>query len=217
MRRNGCAPEEPEALGDLRAKRRMFAIARLLERRPHREQRERREGVRDRVEEKRQRRGRARRARRRGAGRRAAPSRAGPPARRRRRRAAPPGQPLAARPACAALNTVEPVPSTNATTSDCPDRRMAGEDRCGQHRDRRGAHGVRGDHQVLAVPPVGGDAGEQPEQPERRQSRERDEPRLRRRVRQREHQQRVRNRRRLRTGGREELPRLQQDEVAVAP
>ena len=94
---------------------------------------------------------------------------------------------------------------------------MARQDGHRQGRDRGGAHGVGGDHQVLAVPTVGRDAREQPEQPERRQPREATSPAFAGECDEREHEQRVGDRRRLRAGGREELPGLQQDEVAVAP
>src|SRR5439155_18034757 len=49
------APEEAETFGELRAQRPTVALALLLERRPHRDQRERRERVRGGVDEKRQR------------------------------------------------------------------------------------------------------------------------------------------------------------------
>ena len=91
-----------------------------------------------------------------------------------------------------------------------------------QHRSRKScdrtcAHDVRNDHQQLAAEAVGRDAREQAEEPERHETREADETGPGRRVREREDEQRVRDRRRLRTRCGEQLSGLKQDEVAVAP
>ena len=76
---------------------------------------------------------------------------------------------------------------------------------------RRGA-----DHQPPAAPVVGRQPGGQREERHREQARERDESGLRGRAGQREHEQRIRDRRHLRPAARQQLRRLQQHEVAVS-
>jgi hypothetical protein len=70
---------------------------------------------------------------------------------------------------------------------------------------------------TTGIDAVGGDSRGEREDRRRDDAGERDDARPRRRAGQREHEQRVGDRRRLRAGRREQLARLQQHEVAVAP
>ena len=98
---------------------------------------------------------------------------------------------------------------------DQPERIRAQRD--DDHEDAHGddAHGVRADHQPLAVPAVRDDARGQGEERVRDRSREKDEAGLGRRAREREHEQRIGDRRQPRTDVRQQLPGLEQHEVAV--
>ena len=116
----------------------------------------------------------------------------------------------------AVLRQTEPVPSTNATTAICQNATRS-RDRRGRGRDREGADGVGGDHQPLAVPAVGGDARRQAEHGVRKEPGETHDTRLRRRARDREHQQRIRDRGDRRTERREQPPGQQKHEVPVPP
>ena len=192
------------------------SLALFLEGRAHREQRHDREDVGHRVGEERQRAAEAeeRAAERRA--RRASPSRSAPARLRRRPAAARAGTTERSAPTSATLKNTNSVPSTNATIAIC-----ANETRCDRERDDElatgaDAHDVGHDHHPLAVEAVGGDAGGEAEEGPRHETREADDAGLRRRVRDREHEQRIRDRRRLGADRRERLPDLEQDEVAVA-
>ena len=92
--------------------------------------------------------------------------------------------------------------------------RSPDDDRERSHRDR--AHGVARQHDPPPVEAVGQDAGGQREERRGEEARERDEPCLRRRVCQREDEQWVGDRRQRAAGGRQQLPGLEEHEVAVA-
>ena len=156
------APEEAEALGDLRAQRRAVGLTLLLERRPHREQRD----VEKAYEIASKRNGSARaEPEERAAERRPAElhRRLARPSRRPRRPGSWRAGTTARRaPACAAPKNVDAGPLDERDDRDRPERDV------GRARSsRRGtaiathADGVGGDHQVLAVPAVGCDPGEQ--------------------------------------------------------
>ncbi len=77
------------------------------------------------------------------------------------------------------------------------------------------AHGIRTDHQPLPVPAVGHDPCRQREERVRDRPREEDEAGFGRRAREREHEQRIGDRRQPRPDVGEQLPGLEQHEVAV--
>ena len=78
------------------------------------------------------------------------------------------------------------------------------------------AHGVRADHQPLPVPAVGHDPCRQREERVRDRAREEHEAGHGRRAREREHEQRIGDRRQPRPDVRQQLPGLEQHEVAVS-
>ena len=92
---------------------------------------------------------------------------------------------------------------------DLPERHPVEEDRRGQSRDRDRSHAIGRDHQPLAVPAVGRDACGQAEDGVREEPGEADDPGLGRRVRDREHEERVRDRGHLRPERREQPPAQQ--------
>ena len=100
---------------------------------------------------------------------------------------------------------------------DVPERDLVEQDQGRERRDRHRADAVGGDHDPLAVPAVDRDAREQPEDGVRKEPGEADEAGLGRRVRHREHEQRIRDRGHLRPDRREQPPGQQQHEVAVPP
>ena len=100
---------------------------------------------------------------------------------------------------------------------DRPQAGLVRENERREHADGRNAHGIRADHQPLAAPAICCHAGNEREQPERREAHEGDEAGLRRRVGHCEGEQRVRDRRQRCSRARQELPRLEQDEVAISP
>ena len=89
-------------------------------------------------------------------------------------------------------------------------------DRDDERRHGDDADEVGRDHDPLAVEPVGDDARDHAEERPRHDAREADDAGLRRRVRDREHEQGIGDRGRLGADRRERLPGLEQDEVAVA-
>ncbi len=175
----------------------------LLERGPHREQRESRERIRNRVDEERKRPGE-------------------PEERASERRSCEPHHCLPARfgsRGCrelarrhnrtqgAGLSTEEQGGAAafdERNGHDFPEGDAVEQDRRGEARDREHAHGVGRDHQPSAAPAVGRQSGGQCEKHRWKAARERDDAGLGGRVRDREHEPR------------EQLPDLQQHEVAVS-
>ena len=91
------------------------------------------------------------------------------------------------------------------------------QDHRGEAPDRHNPDAVGGDHQAPAIPAVGGNAGQDAEEWIGHDPRERDGADLRRRMRHRQHEERVRDRRRLRSDARKQLPGLEQQKVPIAP
>src|SRR5581483_7093111 len=87
----------------------------------------------------------------------------------------------------------------------------------GEDAEGGGADHVGADHQRAPVEAVGGEAGGEAEQDDRRELDRADVAGLRGRVRDDEREERIRDPRDARAEGREQLPRLEQHEVAVAP
>ena len=210
------APEKAESLHDLRSQTGGVDLTLLLERRPHQREREERERVGDGVEDERH--GTAEREER--------------PAERRpgehHRRAARPDdahgcRQLLPRHDGAERSGVSGVEEDGARAldegddHDLPERHAVEEDRRGQSRDRERSHPVGRDHQPLAVPAVGRDACRQAEEAVREEPGEADDPGLRRRVGDREDEQRIRDRGHLRAERREQPPAQQQHEIPVPP
>jgi len=207
-------PQEAETLGDLRADACGVGVVLLLKRRAHRDQRPDREDVRDRVDDEGERAGDTEE--------RAAERRSGESHDRHARLHGARGRGHLAwwhdRAHRAVRRDAEERRSGSfheCHAGDEPDRKAAVQDRGGERRDRNRLHDVGGEHHALAVPAVRGNAREQAEHRRREKIREADDPGLRRRVGEREHEQRIGNRSRLRPGRREQLAGLQQDEVPV--
>ena len=160
-------------------------------------------------------RGRGRTGRRREARRRPARPRAAPPARRRPPAAGRAGTTERRAPAWPAQKNEVPPPRANADGDDRGERRVAGHDGQTECPDCGGPHPVGARSSALrgssGLPPP----RRQREDRQRQQPREGDEPGVGRRAAEREHEQRVGERRRRRAGRRQQLPRLEQDEVAV--
>ena len=95
--------------------------------------------------------------------------------------------------------------------------RAAGRDRGGEPAERQGPHDVGDDHDPPPVEAVGQQSRGEDEERVGKDARERHQARLRRGMGQREREQRVGDRRRLVAERRQELPGLQQHEVAVLP
>ena len=89
------------------------------------------------------------------------------------------------------------------------------QDRRSEAADREHTNAVGHDHQPLAVPMVGGQAGGESKQRRGKDPRERDDSCLCRGPGHRQYEQRVGDRARLRAGVREQLPSLKQHEFAV--
>ena len=164
VRRNGCVQRNRKPSASCDAKRRPIVIASLLERCAHREQRQRRERVRDRVEEKRQ---RPAEAEERAAEWRAAELHRRPP----RLLSAGGGRKLLRRDDGAQRARLRGIEQGRAGPFDERDDEHDHTDAWpvriarGQARYRRGTDGVRGDHQLLAVPTVGGGSATRPNSP----------------------------------------------------
>ena len=210
------APEEPEALHDLRTEAGRVDLALLLERRSHQHEREERERVRDGVEQERH---RAADCEERAAER-------WPGEHHRRRPGADHAhcrRQLSPRDDGAERSGVGDVEEDRARALDegdgryLPERHTIDQDRRGQARDRQRADPVGRDHQALAVPAIGRDPCRQAEDGVRNEPGESDEPGLGRGVGHREHEQRIRDRRHLRPQRREQPPAQQQHEVSVSP
>jgi hypothetical protein len=208
-------PQVAEALGDLRPDARGVALPRLLERRAHQEQRDDRARVGDGVEDERH--GTAEREEH------AAERRTGDPHDR------PPGllRPRrvgklsrrddgAQRAGLCSAEERRSRPLHERDDDDLPDRDATEEDRRRERRHRDRLNAVGGDHQPSPIPPVRRHPGEEPEEREGDDPGECDDACLRRRVRDGEHEQRVCEGRRLRAGGGQQLPGLQQHEVTVS-
>jgi len=100
---------------------------------------------------------------------------------------------------------------------DHPEGDVSGHDRRRERGHRHEPEDVGGDHQGPAVPAVGDEARGQSEHGARGEACETDDPGLCRRPREGEHEERVGDRRNLRSRLREQLPQLQEQEVPVAP
>ena len=167
----------------------------------------------------RRRRGTADRARRRRGSRRAAERRSSSsssaPARPRRPPGAGAGTTERSAPISAMLKNTYIVPSTNATIAICANESRWSEIATTMLVTAPDADDVGDDHHPLAVKAVDGGACEEAEERPREDAREADDARLDRRVRHREHEQRIGDPGRLGADRRERLPDLEQDEVAV--
>ena len=119
-------------------------------------------------------------------------------------------------PAWAPEKSAEPQPSTNPTDEDLPERRPVEGNRRREASHGEHAHAVGEDHQAPAVPAIGREPRGQREDRPGQASRKGDDARFRRRVGDREHEQRIRDRGRLCSGARQQLSRLQEHEVAIA-
>jgi hypothetical protein len=108
-------------------------------------------------------------------------------------------------------------PLDEADDDDLPERKPVQEDRRDEAADSDRTQDVGCDHQPLPVDAIAGHAGGQAEQYDRQELRERHDTGLSRRVRHGESEQREGDQRRTRPDGREQLPRLEQHEVPVAP
>ena len=211
----GLSPEPAESLDELRPQAPFGNCHLLLERDPDRDHRREREHVRDGVEEERERASEAEQE----------PAQGRPDEDRRvdapRLLGGGCGRDLLLgndRPERADLGDVEegergPVDERHG--EDERERRIPAGDRRDQAPEREGAHDVRHDHHPLAVPAIRDQAGGKDEQRVREDPGEGDEARLGRRVRHREHEQRVRDDGGLVPQRGEQLARLEQDEVAV--
>ena len=209
------APDEVEALREPRAQRRDVRLTFLLERCPHREERDGRKRVRERVDDE-------------------GDCTADPEERAAERRSREPHHSLPARLGCRGCRelvrrhdgtqraglSAEEQGGADALDErydhDFPEDDPVEQDRHGERPDREHAHPVGQDHQAPAAPAVGGQPRGQREEHPWQASREPDEAGLGRRVRDRENEQRECDRRRLRADVRQQLPDLQQHEVAVA-
>ena len=210
------APDEAGALGEPRAQRRAVGLALLLERRPHGQQGQAREGVGDDVDQERQRPGEPEQR---------------PPERRA-------GQPDHRQPARTGTGGARQLPHRHdgpqgaglrgqehrraaaldkGDQRDHPEGEPVRHDRHDQDPDREHADGVGPDHQPPAVPAVGDHTGRQRQHRRGQRAGERHNPRLGRRPRQGQHEQRVGDQPRLGPDARQQLPGLQQQEVPVAP
>ena len=118
-------------------------------------------------------------------------------------------------PISAMLKNTYIVPSTNATIAICAKESRWSAIATTMLVTRADADEVGDDHHALAVNAVDGDAGEEAEERPREDAREADDARLDRRMRHREHEQRIGDPGRLGADRRERLPDLEQDEVAV--
>src|SRR3954451_11822223 len=98
---------------------------------------------------------------------------------------------------------------------DRPEQRM-NKNEYGERGERYRSDRVGADHQATSVVSIGDKAGGEAEDRNREETRERDETRLGRRVRQLEHQERVGDRRQRGAARGEQSPRREEDEVSVA-
>ena len=208
------SPEPAESLDELRPQAPFGNCHLLLERRPDRDHRDEREHVRDGVEEERE---RASKAEQEAAQRRAREDHGGEP----RLLGGGCGRELllgndrSERPDLGDVEEGERRPVDERHDEDQRERRIPARDRRDQAPERERAHDVRHDHHPLAVPAIRDQPGGKDEQRVREDPREGDETRLGRRVRHREHEQRVRDDGGLVPQRGEQLSRLEQDEVAV--
>ena len=209
------APQEAHAVGDPGAQRRPVDRPRVLERRPHQGQRRDRAQVRDGVDGERH----------------------GPPDAEQRAAHRRPGQPHhggsrllhargrgqlrcrndgAQRAGRSRVEEGRAGALDERHDDDLPERQPVERDRGGQAADRQEADEVGADHDRLAVPAVGRDAGDEGEHRGRQHPRERGDAGLDGRAGDGEHQQRVRDRRRLGARAGQQPPGLEQLEVPVA-
>ncbi len=208
-------PEEAEALREPRPQPREVGLAFLLERRPHSNQRESRERVRNRVDEKWQRAGEPEER---------TPERRPGELHRRltaglsagRRRELPRWNDRAQRACIGDREEGGPHPFDEGDQHDRPVGDRVEQDRRGEPADRENANPVGREHQPLAVPAVSSKAGRQRKHGGGQRARESDDACLRRGAGHSEHEQRVGDRGRLRPGVGKQLPGLEQHEVAVA-
>jgi hypothetical protein len=99
---------------------------------------------------------------------------------------------------------------------DQPERRSAGDDRRRKNGERDDSHAVGADHQPLAIPAVGCHTCRQREERRGKRAREPDDTRPCGRTGQGEDEQRIRNGAELRARTREQLSDLEEKEVAVS-
>ncbi len=100
---------------------------------------------------------------------------------------------------------------------DDPEGRVEGDQAHGEGADGGGAHRVGDDHEGAPAEVIGRHPGRDGEDGQRQGPGERDQARLDRRVGQRKRQQRIGDGGGLRPGARQQLPDLEEHEVAVAP